>query len=262
MPVSFVMRPSATLAPDSSLRASLLDYYLEYATSPELVDWLRGLGQETKGAMEEKRARVRANTKYLSMPPADFPRQTIDYLETYSTSEHLSGICEALKVDAAGGKDAKWRRILREIGFREGWLSRLGLVSEETLTAAAIRPFVEWHMVTKRGAYEKDFYPAFFDEMEEVIGHAYVHEQLPIAFGTTLKIDFHLGHPQKSGVGVEFKMPANNGELQRALGQMDQYQARYGDNLLVVLFPDLLDKAQQTLFIDKLAERRIPVIIK
>jgi len=67
---------------------------------------------------------------------------------------------------------------------------------------------------------------------------------------------------QRSGTGVEFKMPTNNAELQRALGQMDQYQVRYGENLLVVLFPDFLDKSQWTLFVDKLSEKKIPVIVK
>ena len=57
-------------------------------------------------------------------------------------------------------------------------------------------------------------------------------------------------------------MPANNSEVQRALGQMDQYQAHYRDQLLVVLLPDLLNKAQVTLFVDKLAEKGIPVFTK
>ena len=57
-------------------------------------------------------------------------------------------------------------------------------------------------------------------------------------------------------------MPTNNSDLQRALGQMDQYQDRYGENLLVVLISDSLDRAQQTLFVDRLAERKIPVIVK
>jgi len=255
------MRPPATLAPDPALRSVLLEYYLEYATSPELVNWLRTLGAETNGDMEEKRARVRANTRYLGMPAAEFPQQTIHYLEEYE-SDHLSGICEVLGVDANGGKEVKWRRIMREVGFREGWLSRPASLTGSSFTVPLVRPFIEWHMVIKRGGYEKDFYPAFFEEMEEVFGHDYVHEQLPVASGTTLRIDFHLGHPQRSGVGVEFKMPTNNSDLQRALGQMDQYQDRYGENLLVVLIPDSLDRAQQTLFVDKLAERKIPVIVK
>lgn len=43
---------------------------------------------------------------------------------------------------------------------------------------------------------------------------------------------------------------------------MDQYQAQYKDHLLVVLFPDFLDKSQTTLFVEKLIEKNIPAIIK
>ena len=263
MTATFTMPPPPTVTPDPELRSVLLEYYLEYATSAELTDWLRNIGQETKGAADEKRARVRANTKYLTMPASEFPDQTLYYLEQYSASEHLEGICEALHLDPDGTRDMKWRRIMREVGFREGWLSRLAPpLSEASFVTEFVRPFVEWHIVGKRSSYEKGFYPGFFDDMEEIFGEDHVHDQLPVASGTTLKIDFHLGHPQRAGVGIEFKMPANNSDLQRALGQMDQYQARYSENLLVVLFPDLLDKAQTTLFVDKLGERKIPVIVK
>lgn len=261
MRANFTMLPPSSLAAAEKLRSTLLDYYLEVATGVELADWLRGLGQEEKGNVAEKRARVRSSTKYLGMPAADFPQQTINYLEQYS-SRHLSEVCEALGLGAAGTADAKWRRILREVGLREGWLPRPAVGADAPITVAAARPYVEWHMILKRGEYEKDFYAAFTDEMEEVFGSESVHEQLPIAFGTTLKIDFHLGHPQREGVGVEFKLPTNNADLQRALGQMDQYQSRYGDRLIVVLFADFLDKAQQRLFVDKLTERSIAVIVK
>ena len=36
-------------------------------------------------------------------------------------------------------------------------------------------------------------------------------------------------------------MPANNGDVQKALGQMGQYQSRYNESLIVVIFPGLLD---------------------
>ena len=261
VPDMFPMTPPSTLKSDTTLRVTLLDYYVKHSTNQELSDWLRQLGQDLKGTVEEKRARVCENTKYLSMSPETFPEQTLSYLSVYS-SDHLSGICEAISIDPEGGKDLKWRRVMREVGFREGWLPRLGSLTERSFNLQLVRPFVEWHLIAKRGSYEKDFYPGFFDDMEEVFGHAFVHAQLPIAFGTTLKIDFHIGHPQRGGVGIEFKMPANNSELQRALGQMDQYQAQYKDQLLVVLFPDFLDKSLATFFVEKLTEKNIHVIIK
>lgn len=262
MAATVTMTPPPTLRADPQLRSALLDYYLDYATSAELIEWLQDIGLDTKGGMDEKRERVRNGTKYLAMPAADFPQQTIHYLEQYSSSNHLIGICEALGLDPEGSRDTLWRRIMREVAFREGWLPRPTALTETAFTGAFVRPFVDWHLVTKRGQYEKDCYPGFLADMEDAFGKEYVYEQLPVASGTTLRIDFHLGHPQRGGVGVEFKMPRNNAELQRALGQIDQYQDRYGANLLVVLFPDFLDKAQLALFAERLGDRTIPVIVK
>jgi len=244
------------------LRSTLLEYLVSYATGPELNDWVKGIGQDAKGTIEERRARVLANSKYPSMPAEEFPQQTLHYLDIYSAAEHLSGICEAIGISREGNREARWRRIMREIGFREGWLSKPGTITDTSITPSIVRPFVEWHLLAKRPEYEKDFYPPFFEDMEEIFGHAYVHDQLPIAFGSTLKVDFHVGHPQREGVGIEVKMPASNSDLQRALGPMDQYRARYRDHLLVVLLPDLLNKAQVTLFVDQLVEKGISVIIK
>jgi hypothetical protein len=44
-----------------------------------------------------------------------------------------------------------------------------------------------------------------------------------VAHGSTLKIDFHVGDPQADGVGIEVKVPKNNADVQRTLGQLDQY---------------------------------------
>lgn len=87
-----------------------------------------------------------------------------------------------------------------------------------------------------------------------------VHEQLPIASGTTLRIDFHLGHRQRPGVGVECKMPTNNADVQRALGQLDQYRERYGANLVLFVIGDYLDRAPETLFIDAILPKGITVL--
>lgn len=255
------MSPPTWLNADPSLRAALLDYYLRHATGPELSCWLRDIGQDPNGTLEEKRDRVRTKTQYLSMSPEEFQEQTISNLSAYD-SDHLSGICEALRIDQSGSKDVKWRRIMREVAMREGWLPRIDGANHYTLTLEQVRPFVEWHLIPKRAMYEKDFYPGFLYDMEEVFGADNVHPQLPIAFGSTLKIDFHIGHPQRKGVGIEFKMPANNSDLQRALGQMDQYKAEYGEQLLVVLFPDLLQKAQAILFLDQIKAKCIASIIK
>ena len=151
---------------------------------------------------------------------------------------------------------------MREVGLREGWLPKIGATSEDAINLALVRPFVEWHLIVRRPKRERDFYPSFLEEMEEIFGQRYVQDQLPVASGSTLKIDFHIGHPQRGGVGVEIKMPANNSDIQRALGQLDQYQARYLDQLLVVVLPDMLNKAQLTLFTETLTAKGVTAVIK
>lgn len=123
-------------------------------------------------------------------------------------------------------------------------------------------PFVQWYPILKKRPYEKDYYGEFLDEMTDVFGTEAVHKQQAVANGNSLKIDFHIGHPQRAGVGVEFKMPKNNGEIQKALGQMDQYKARYGSDLIVVLLPNVLDEAKMTSFVEPLTRKQIAVVVK
>jgi hypothetical protein len=131
-----------------------------------------------------------------------------------------------------------------------------------TITVDTVRPFVEWYPLLNRGKYEKDLYPAFAEEMEEIFGEENLHEQYAVAHGNSLKIDFHIGHPQEHGVGVEFKVPASNAELQRGVGQLGQYKLRYGDHLILVMVPDFLDKTQQMMFTDACRQFGVSVIVK
>jgi hypothetical protein len=241
------------------LRQKLLDYYVEMATGAELSQWLRDLGQDSGGTVEEKGKRVLAHTKYLTMPAEKFPEQTRHYLNAYE-SQHLEEICEQLNLSTTGTKDERYRRIMREVGFREGWLNRPG--DKQPVTIESVRPFVEWYPILKRGKYEKEFYPAFAEEMEEIFGEEKVHEQYAVAHGNSLKVDFHLGHPQESGVGIEFKLPINNAELQRGIGQLGQYKTRYGENLILVLIPDFIDKTQQVMFTDACRQVGVTVLLK
>ncbi len=43
---------------------------------------------------------------------------------------------------------------------------------------------------------------------------------------------------------------------------MDQYLAAYGSNLIVVLIPDTINKAQETLFVDTLRGKGIATVVK
>jgi hypothetical protein len=261
---SALINPYLTIKPDKpdiELRSKLLEFFLENYRGQELSDWLRDIGQDNRGTAEEKRARLRQTTTYLTTPLQEFPAETMAHLNSFP-SEYLAGLCEVLDIDSGGTRDMRYRRIIREIGYREGWLSRLESITEATFRLATIQPYVEWYPIIKRGSYEKDFYQAFVEEMEEIFGNEFVHKELAIAFGSTLKVDFHLGHPQREGVGVEFKMPTNNSEIQRALGQLDQYKQRYRDNMLIVLFPDFLDTARKILFRDQVSAKGIAVVIK
>jgi hypothetical protein len=246
---------------DAELRKKLLHYYVEMSTGPELSDWLRDLGQNPAGTVEEKSQRVLAHTAYLSMSADKFPEQTRQYLDRYS-SQHLADICEELALSNDGTKDTLYRRIMREVGYRENWLKRYNTGTESALDLELVRPFINWYPITKRGQYERDFYQGFFEEMAEIFGEDSVHEQFAVAHGNSLKIDFHLGHPQEHGVGVEFKLPTSNSELQRGIGQLGQYKTRYGSSLILVLIPDFVDKAQQLLFIDACRDAGVSVLIK
>ena len=246
--------------PDPELRHTLLECYLRFSTSKELSDWLQGLDQDSRGTVEDKRQRVREHTQYLTMPRETFPRQTLNYLEPYTT-DRLAEICEALGVTEEGNKDDLWRRIYREVGYREGWLRRLPNTIE-SFDKGLILPFVEWYPVRRRGEYERDYTEPFDSEMLDLVGDECVHPEYPVAHGSTLKIDFHIGRPQQPGVGVEFKRPTSNSDLQRAQGQMDQYLAAYGSNLIVVLLPDALNRAQESLFTDALKAKGITTVVK
>lgn len=259
---SFYVFTTSDVTPTKNLesREKLLQFYLDCATSQELSEWLQNIGQDPKGKAEEKRARVRQHTKYLSMAPETFPLQTIHYLSSY-TGDHLYDLCQDLGLDGDGSKNTLFRRIYREVGFREGWLPLVAKASS-VISKQTVLPFVQWYPIMKNYEYEKDYYKDFHEEASEVFGLHSVHDQLAIAYGNTLKVDFHIGHPQQGGVGVEFKMPTNNSELQRALGQMDQYGSRYQTELIVVIIPDFLSPAQVELFVGELGRKNITAVMK
>jgi hypothetical protein len=124
------------LTPDMTLRPSLLEYFLEIATGQVLSDWLRDINQNSRGGVEERRERIRQNTKYLTMPAADFPGQTQNYLGPLD-SEHLADICDRLADTTTGSKEQRYRRILREVRFREGWkLISTSVRQEEQVSAS------------------------------------------------------------------------------------------------------------------------------
>jgi hypothetical protein len=244
---------------DSVLRESLLSFYLETLTRAELADWLKQIDQDSRGSVDELRARIRAASQYVSMPERDFPAQSESYLSVYQTA-HLADLCRLLGLSADGKKDALFRRIMREIHFREGWLARPNEFDASSLKADQVMPFLAWMPLKVRGQYEKDFYPIIEDEMSEVFGS--VFSQVPLAHGSTLKIDFHIGDPTGSGVGIEVKMPTNNSDVQRALGQIDQYQRRYGDNLILFVLAEFLKPETEKFLQDDLQRKGVRSVFR
>jgi hypothetical protein len=242
---------------DSGLRELLLAYFIEISTSQELSHWLRELNQDSQGSVADKQERVRRSTKYLTMSAEAFPDQTRYYLDPLR-SEHLAEICEALGVPPDGTRDTRYRRIMREVRYREGWMTRP--VSGSDWTIDLVAPLVGMFPILKRGSYERDFYDAIEDELADALGGPNVHPQLAIAYGNSLKIDFHIGPANGAGVGLEVKMPTNNSDLQKAIGQLDQYQARYSSNLILLLLPDFINEAQKQMFLSAAGSRGITII--
>ncbi|MEW6683832.1 MAG: zinc ribbon domain-containing protein [Nitrospirota bacterium] len=245
---------------DLEFRKKLLESYLKWQTSQELSNWLQVIGQDSRGSVEEKKTRIREHTQYLSMSPETFPEQTVNYLRLLNRTDILSDICVALGLDSDGSKSTLFRRIYREVGYREGWFTPIK--DRSAIDKLTVLQFVRWYPIIRWSDYERDYYDDFADEMIEVFGEDNVHEQVPVAHGSILKIDFHIGHPQNGGVGVEFKLPANNNELQRALGQIDQYLSRYGSNIILVLIPHRLRSTEGVLFKETLRRKGIETVMK
>jgi hypothetical protein len=240
-----------------ALRTALLDCYLTRATSTELTAWLQQLGQDPRGKLEEKIERVRQNTKYLTMPAEDFPEQTAFYLGAYNAG-HLADICADLGLPDDGPKNTLFRRIYRHVGILEGWLPQQPTVDLHTVLA-----FTRWYPLRPPLQSERDAYVDFEDEMIEVFGEDLVHPQYTVAHGNALKIDFHIGQPRGAGVGVEFKMPRSNSDIQKAMGQLDQYLTAYPDgNLIMVLIDDGLPAAMRIPFEDTLRKRGVTTVVK
>lgn len=244
--------------PDTAFRSQLLNAYLECSTSEELVGWLKDIGQDTRGNAAQKKQRIAENTKYLTMPVEGFPQQTRWYLDGRS-SDALSEICQAIGVAVSGTRDSKYRRILREVAYREGWMER---PAPSAVVRPAVLQHLAWYPITKRGQYEKDYYAPCVEELKEAFSTEHIYEQLPMSHGSTLRIDVHVGHPQEIGIGIDFKLPSSNADVQRAIGQFDQYKTKYGDDLIIVLLGHELSAAAKTLFLDAMRIRGIAVVDK
>lgn len=255
------MTMPTNLKPDPQLREVLLTFFLETLTSPALGDWLRHLGEDPRGTVQEKRERIRAKTPYLRLPETQFPAHTQDQLKPYP-SELLSELCKKLDLCADGTKEQKFRRLMRTVHTREGWLPAISPpISASALSVSTVASILGWFPLSDLGDYEKDYYPIIRDELVEALGDI-VFEQLPVAHGSTLKIDFHVGEPHGQGIGVEVKFPQSNADVQRAIGQLEQYQRRYGANLVLLILQGLAKREVMSYFLESLKSRGIAVVVR
>jgi hypothetical protein len=189
------------------------------------------------------------------MPARAFPTQTLAYFRFHRTQMAAASVCEALGLDRHGTRSTLVRRVLRHVHGVELWLPRL-----ETPSAPAIRVLAKLYPIFARSK-ESNYCEEFEEEIND-IWPSRVHAQYPIAHGRTLRIDFHVGDPGADGVGLEFKYPRSNADVQRAIGQLGQYLAAYPATSLVfvVLDDGSLSRAQLFLLAKEVKERGIAVV--
>jgi hypothetical protein len=214
-----------------ALREQLLECFIDLCDSEELSEWLQQIQCDPRGRIDDKRERIRQHTQYLTMPARDFPKQTIAYLNVHKTYEAAARACEALGLSADGPRATLVRRVLRHVHQAEHWLPSL-----ESPSSRAVRAVVKRYLITVRGN-EKEYCDEFEEEAEDIWPRS-VHPQYPIAHGTTLRIDFHIGSAGAPGVGVEFKLPRSNADIQRAKGQLEQYLTAYSEERLILVVLD------------------------
>jgi hypothetical protein len=176
----------------------------------------------------------------------------------------IASVCEAFEIPTeCATKPVLVRRLHHFIAVQEGLIPNPAHTGQYPTVEDVYRA-VDWYPHYKSKDYESQLYDDFFSTMTYIFNDELVHEQVVVARGAALKIDFHIGSavPGQGGVGVEFKMPASNSDVQKAMGQLGQYQSVYGQSLLVVVFPDFLQPKHLQPFFHDLASRGIAYIVK
>lgn len=57
-------------------------------------------------------------------------------------------------------------------------------------------------------------------------------------------------------------MPNSQGDIQRAHGQLEDYQTRYGRNLIVVLLPNFMTETEVGMFTDTVRGKGVETVVK
>ena len=218
---------------DRALRALLLEVFLDASLPTELSGWLRRLGLPADGPEEDRRTRLRAHADYLTVPAEDFPRATRRELDRLTTAR-LGALCGALGLAVAGPREALYRRALREVGYREGWLPPDARLAGDAVGRKDVEPFVRWHPVLVPVTLARELAISLSDELAEVFGTDRVHTHIPVSDDTGAPaIDVHVGDGVLGGVGIA--IAARESGIPRA--QLGRYRVRYGADLIVLLYP-------------------------
>jgi hypothetical protein len=243
--------------PNLELRGRLFESLLDLSSSADLSDWLRALGHSATGTVEDKRRRIRHHESYLSTPALDFPDATLEHLRMLRSADDVAAVCDELGLGDYGSRADLVRRILRTVRVAEGWMPVLAAP-----TLDAVRLAATFYPLMTHGN-ERDVCNEFEKEASEM-WPSLVHPQYAVAHGTVLRIDFHIGIAGKPGIGVEFKVPRSNADLQRAKGQLDQYLVAYPDRrlLLVVVDDQSLPVATMQTFEADMRARGASIVIK
>ncbi len=221
------------MTPDRALRALLLEAFLDASLPTELSGWLRRLGLPADGTEDDRRARLRAHADYLTVPVEDFPRATRRELDRLTTAR-LSALCGTLGLAVAGPRDVLYRRALREVGYREGWLPPDARLAGDAVGRKDIEPFVRWHPVLAPITAARELATSLSDELAEVFGTDRVRTHVPVSDDTSAPaIDVHVGDGVLGGVGIA--IAARESGIPRA--QLGRYRVRYGPDLIVLLYP-------------------------
>ncbi len=245
-----------------AVREALLEFRIADRTSSGLSEWLEALQAETRGTVGDKSQRIREHTGFLDAPAPDMLAELVDDLLTTS-SESLGALCEACGLAPASTKHRRIRQLHRFVATNEGLLPEQASAGRYP-TPQEVFAFVDWYPHYQSKTNERELYGDFADAMMDVFGEELVHEQVPVAHGVSLKIDFHIGSvvPGEQGIGIEFKVPGNNSDIQKAMGQLDQYHRRYGQSLLLVVFDDFVQQKHLQPFLHDLRSKGIGHVVK
>jgi hypothetical protein len=160
------------------LRYKLVDAYTQFSISKELSEWLQDLGQSPTGTVEQKLSRIRQLAPSLTLAAESYSRQTIFYLSQYEPAI-LAEICLELGLKSEGSPERLFKRIYRQVGWREGWLQSM---PEEAplIIKEAFLP------ILKSFEFDKDYYVDFGAELSNILGEENVHLHWEPAYGRAL----------------------------------------------------------------------------